>query len=87
MAGFEAYMQRKTRNDPPKPPGWKEGSALIHAKGRVTSASNKAKAISNGLEQGIEGQAGRVAKSQALTGTLHLPKKPVTVNTGRLTGD
>ena len=68
-------------------PEKKPDSALIHARGQVTSASNKAKAISNGLEQGIEGQAGRVAKSQALTGTLHLPKKPVTVNTGRLTGD
>ena len=52
-------------------------SALIHAKGQVTSATNKAEAISKGLEQGASGQAGRVEKAQRLTGTLHLPKKPV----------
>ncbi len=58
-------------------PEKKADSALIHAKGRVTSASNKAKAISKGLEQGASGQAGRVEKAQRLTGTLHLPKKSV----------
>ena len=68
-------------------PEKKPDSALIHAKGQVTSATNKAEAISKGLEQGASGQAGRVEKAQRLTGTLHLPEKPVTGNTERLRRD